>query len=97
MQQQVTAFAGADPNDYWIVKKTHGFGEFDGKGCPVKNHDIVRLEHRSTRKNLHSHTGSPSPITGQQEVTAYGIDGIGDTNDNWALIWGHIFSLDNSG
>ena len=84
-QQQVTAFEGADPNDYWIVKKAHGFGEFDGKGYPVKNHDIIRMEHKNTRKNLHSHTGVPSPITGQQEVTAFGADGIGDTNDNWRI------------
>ena len=84
-QQQVTAFAGADPNDYWIVKKAHGCGEFEGKGSPVTNRDIIRLEHRSTRKNLHSHKSVPSPLTGQQEVTAYGIDGIGDENDNWRI------------
>jgi dolichyl-phosphate-mannose--protein O-mannosyl transferase len=81
----VTAFTGADQNDYWIVKKAHGFGEFDGKGRPVANHDIIRLEHRRTRKNLHSHVGHPSPITAQQEVTAYGTDGVGDTNDDWRI------------
>jgi dolichyl-phosphate-mannose--protein O-mannosyl transferase len=85
MQQQITAFAGADPNDYWIVKKAHGHGEFDRKGEYVKDQDIIRLEHRSTRKNLHSHINAPSPITGQQEVTAFGVDGIGDTNDNWRI------------
>ncbi len=84
-QQQVTAFAGADRNDYWIVKGAHGFGAFDGRGGPVRSHDIIRLEHQSTRKNLHSHIGRPSPITGQQEVTAYGMDGLGDTNDDWRI------------
>ncbi|HZW93283.1 MAG TPA: MIR domain-containing protein [Candidatus Eremiobacteraceae bacterium] len=84
-QQQVTAFAGADTNDYWIVKKPHGLGKFVGKGYPVPNHDIIRLEHRNTTRNLHSHTGKPSPITAQQEVTAYGTDGVGDTNDNWRI------------
>jgi dolichyl-phosphate-mannose--protein O-mannosyl transferase len=84
-QQQVTAFAGADCNDYWTVNRPHGFGALEGRRRPVADHDIIRLDHQSTRKNLHSHVGHPSPITGQQEVTAYGTDGVGDPNDDWRI------------
>lgn len=84
-QQQVTAYRGADSNDYWVVKAQHGFGDTSRRGRVVSNGDIIRLEHRNTRKNLHSHRGTPSPVTGQQEVTAFGTDGVGDTNDNWRV------------
>jgi len=84
-QQQVTAFGGADTNDYWIVKGPHGNQELYKDGKAVRHGDIIRLEHRNTRRNLHSHGGVPSPVTGQQEITAFGTDGIGDTNDNWRI------------
>jgi len=86
-QQQVTGFGGMDENDYWIVKGVHGRDEFFNKGVPVKNGDIIRLEHLNTRKNLHSHPGYPSPITQQQEVTAFSPDnnGIGNLDDNWQV------------
>lgn len=84
-QQQVTAFGGADLNDSWVVKAQNGFGDTTRRGRVVSHGDIIRLEHRNTRKNLHSHRGAPSPVTGQQEVTAFGTDGVGDTNDNWRV------------
>ena len=53
---------------------------------PIKCGDIIRLEHVVTKKNLHSHLVS-SPLTGKQEVSAYGDNkGEGDTGDNWMLI-----------
>lgn len=87
MQQQVTAFWGSDDNDYWIVKGRHNSPEEYKKGEEIRNGDIVRLEHRETRKNLHSH-GNPAPVTkDQQEVTAYSPDndGNGDSNDDWEV------------
>lgn len=44
----------------------------------------IRLEHLTTQKNLHSHYVS-SPLSGNQEVSAYGNKGEGDTGDNWIL------------
>lgn len=44
----------------------------------------IRLEHMLTKKNLHSHNHR-SPISNEQEVSGYGIDGFGDTADNWIL------------
>ena len=53
---------------------------------PIKCGDIVRLEHLSTKKNLHSHHES-SPLSGKQEVSAYGDKrGDGDTGDHWKVI-----------
>lgn len=38
-----------------------------------------------TKKNLHSHLVS-SPLSGKQEVSAYGEKGEGDSGDNWMVI-----------
>jgi dolichyl-phosphate-mannose--protein O-mannosyl transferase len=84
-QQQVTAFGGYDDNDLWRVKGPHGQPESSRQGQAVQHGEIVRLEHISTRRNLHSHGGIPSPVTGQQEVTGFGSNGIGDSNDNWRV------------
>lgn len=81
-QQQVTAFGGADDNDYWVIKPEHGNNNRSGS---VRHGDVIRLEHYLTRRNLHSHAGIPSPMTGQQEVTCFGENGIGDSNDNWRI------------
>ena len=84
-QQQVTAFFGSNDDDYWIVKGPHNFPELYRSGEPIKHGDIIRLEHMTTRMNLHSHGSARSPVTNQQEVTAFGQDGIGDANDNWKV------------
>lgn len=83
-QQQVTCFAGTDDNDLWAVKGPAGQPEDYRLGQPVQHGDNIRLEHVLTRRNLHSH-GLPSPVTGQQEVSAFGEQGIGDDNDTWRL------------
>jgi len=83
-QQQVTGFGGEDDNDWWIVKGAHD--EKRWAGTPVHDGELVRLEHRYTRRNLHSHE-IESPVTGQQEVSCYGDDGEGDENDNWRVLF----------
>lgn len=83
-QQQVTAYSGQDSNDYWLVKVQHGLPSDRKSGQPVRHGDVLRIEHVATKKNLHSHI-APSPLTGQQEVTAFGNDGEGDANDNWRI------------
>lgn len=81
-QQQITAFGGADDNDYWIIKPEHGNSNRSGS---IQHGAIIRLEHYSTHRNLHSHAGIPSPVSGQQEVTGFGDNGNGDANDNWRI------------
>lgn len=84
-QQQVTVFDGADNNDLWIVKGPHGQPDMYKEGLAVRHGDIIRLEHLTTNRNLHSHKNIRSPLTGQQEVTAFGEKGHGDFNDNWRV------------
>ncbi|MBL9186758.1 MAG: hypothetical protein JNK23_04720 [Opitutaceae bacterium] len=69
----------------WLVKGPHGESDLGAPGRVAKRGAIVRLEHVSTRKNLHSHD-HPSPILGdQQEVSAFGAFGNGDESDNWVV------------
>ncbi len=87
-QQQVTCFAGADENDLFRVKTSHapsGAPPDHADGDVVSDGDVIRLEHVATGRNLHSHAGIQSPVTGQQEVTCFGENGEGDENDNWRL------------
>jgi hypothetical protein len=84
-QQQVTAWNGADANDQWLVKGPYGEPSTYRRGQSVRHGDVIRLEHRQTRRNLHSHSGHPSPVTRQQEVSCFGTAGQGDINDNWRI------------
>jgi hypothetical protein len=75
----------------WIVKGPHKDGDRWNcvKGAPVKNGDIIRLEWDGIGANLHSHPLF-AQLTGgegfeQTEVTLYGSNGNGDTNDNWKV------------
>ncbi|XP_046606702.1 stromal cell-derived factor 2 [Neodiprion virginianus] len=84
-QQSVTATEiQEDGNSHWLVKAETGKQCIRGK--PIKCGDIVRLEHLSTKKNLHSHHFS-SPLSGNQEISAYGDEkGEGDTGDDWLVV-----------
>jgi hypothetical protein len=83
-QQQVTTFGGSDDNDLWRLAGPHGTPP-DDAGHALADGDVVRLRHVRTGRNLHSHAGFPSPVSGQQEVTAFGTDGVGDGNDDWRV------------
>jgi hypothetical protein len=84
-QQMVVGSAHKNTETVWLVKGNHNAGDSYPAGEAVKHGDFIRLEHISTRKNLHSHGDRLSPLTRQQEVTAYGFSGIGDENDDWML------------
>ncbi len=84
-QQQVTAYSGHDSNDYWLIKGQHGLPTDKKSGQPIRHRDVIRLEHVATKRNLHSHSDALSPLTSQQEVTAFGDKGEGDANDNWQV------------
>jgi len=82
-QQSVTGSKSPDDhNSYWTVRGPHK--EHCERGVPVKCGDKIRLQHLSTKRNLHSHLFQ-SPLTHNQEVSAFGEEGDGDTGDNWIV------------
>lgn len=85
-QQSVTGTdKQEDVNSYWQVKaKTDEVCE---RGKPIDCGSVIRLQHIQTGKNLHSHHFS-SPLSGNQEVSAFGSSGQGDTGDNWIVLCG---------
>ncbi|XP_065844060.1 stromal cell-derived factor 2-like protein 1 [Oscarella lobularis] len=82
-QQSVTGVSQSDDaNSYWVVKGTED--KPCRRGNPIKCGATIRLNHLSTRLNLHSHLFQ-SPLSNHQEVSAFGENGVGDTGDYWTL------------
>jgi len=84
-QQSVTGFPSSDDSQsYWVV---HGTKEDPCiPGGTFKKGSALRLQHTVTRKWLHSHQFH-SPMTQNQEVSAYGSDSESDGGDVWVLDW----------
>lgn len=93
-QQSVTGTdVKEDVGSHWIVKaETDQYCE---RGEPIKCGDVIRLEHLTTKKNLHSHEFS-SPLSGAQEVSCYGNDGVGDSGDHWEVLCSGNWKRDES-
>ncbi|XP_006032925.1 stromal cell-derived factor 2 [Alligator sinensis] len=83
-QQSVTGVSAVDDsNSYWRIRgKT---STVCGRGTPVKCGQSIRLTHINTGRNLHSHHFT-SPLSGNQEVSAFGEDGEGDYLDDWTVV-----------
>lgn len=83
-QQSVTGVSAVDDsNSYWRVRgKTSMVCE---RGTPVQCGQSIRLTHINTGRNLHSHHFT-SPLSGNQEVSAFGEDGEGDYLDDWTVL-----------
>ena len=84
-QQSVTSTLDSDKKEsLWLVNNPDGMAECE-TGEVINCNSILRLQHLSTGKNLHSHSFR-SPLTGQQEVSGFGAEGTGDISDNWQLL-----------
>ncbi|XP_032338328.1 protein O-mannosyl-transferase 2 isoform X2 [Camelus ferus] len=87
-QQQVTTYLHKDYNNLWIIKKHSTNSDPLDPSLPVefvRHGDIIRLEHKETSRNLHSHYHE-APLTRKHyQVTGYGINGTGDSNDFWRI------------
>ncbi|XP_037126633.1 stromal cell-derived factor 2 [Syngnathus acus] len=82
-QQSVTGVTNVeDGNSYWSVRGTRDATCF--RGNPVKCGQNIRLTHVNTGRNLHSHYFS-SPLSSNQEVSAFGEEGEGDHLDEWTV------------
>jgi len=83
-QQSVTGSEKKeDPNSNWAVRGTPKTP--CTRGEPITCGSKVRLQHLETTRNLHSHLFS-SPLSGHQEISAFGEDGEGDTGDVWEVV-----------
>lgn len=72
-----------DVNSLWQVK---GSPKLSCKrGEPINCGSKVQLEHLQSGRNLHSHLFS-SPLSGHQEISAFGEGGVGDTGDVWEVV-----------
>ncbi|XP_029973507.1 protein O-mannosyl-transferase 2 [Salarias fasciatus] len=83
-QQQVTAYLHKDYNNLWLVHRQDNNSQSETPDL-VRHGDIIRLEHKETTRNLHSHLHE-APLTRKHfQVTGYGINGTGDANDLWQV------------
>ncbi|PVU94435.1 hypothetical protein BB561_002535 [Smittium simulii] len=101
-QQQVTLYSYRDSNNLWVIERSlENKVIYDNSTnkedlAHIKDGDIIRLRHVSTRKHLHSHDVR-APVTNKDyvnEVSGYGDDSFeGDSNDHWTV---RIMSGDKS-
>ena len=65
-QQQVTTYAHKDENNFFVIKKWNeeppNNTDPDAIVDLIKNGDLVRLEHVTSRRNIHSHR-EPAPVS----------------------------------
>jgi len=94
-QQSVTGTDSTDDvNSHWVVLGP--ITDICKRGEPVECGSTIRLQHSTTKKFLHSHLFS-SPLSGSQEVSAFGDNGVGDTGDHWRVICdGDFWERDDS-
>ncbi|XP_077317763.1 stromal cell-derived factor 2-like protein 1 [Lithobates pipiens] len=82
-QQSVTGVESSDDaNSYWRIRGK--VNDDCPRGEPIKCGQTIRLTHVNTGKNLHSHHFS-SPLSNNQEVSAFGENGEGDDLDTWTV------------
>lgn len=82
-QQSVTGMSDSlDANSYWQVSGS--MRKDCVRGTPIKCGQTIRLTHVTTKRNLHSHRFQ-APMSAEQEVSAFGDDGAGDSLDEWVV------------
>lgn len=87
-QQQITAYGHSDGNNNWVFK----YSRRDGKGLEqvstvesVKDGDVLRIAHKFTDVNLHSHDIAAHVSKQHREVAGYGSEDVGDSKDDWII------------
>jgi dolichyl-phosphate-mannose-protein mannosyltransferase len=92
-QQQITLYPFRDLNNWWTIKHPLTSEGKVNETVPegiihIKNGDLIRLQHNSTGKRLHSHNERPGTTDKDyiNEVTGYGFENFdGDSNDHWQV------------
>lgn len=86
-QQSVTGTdKQEDINSYWQIRSSEA-AKPCVRGTPIACGSKLRLTHLDSQKNLHSHHFK-SPLSRNQEVSAFGEDGEGDSGDVWTVLCG---------
>lgn len=68
----MTTYTHKDDNNLFLVKKYESELDNDENMELVRNGDLIRLEHVTTRRNIHSHK-EMAPISKKHyQVTGYG-------------------------
>jgi dolichyl-phosphate-mannose-protein mannosyltransferase len=86
-QQQVTCYHYKDDNNKFAILPHWNEPPYNPNDAIrfLQHDDVIRLQHVSTSRNLHSHTVH-APITKlNYEVSCYGNDTIGDKHDHWRI------------
>ncbi|KAJ8386060.1 hypothetical protein AAFF_G00177490 [Aldrovandia affinis] len=82
-QQSVTGVEGADDaNSYWRIRGKPNTA--CQRGARIQCGQAIRITHMNTGRNLHTHH-FVSPLSGNQEVSAFGENGEGDDLDVWTV------------
>ncbi|XP_069581122.1 stromal cell-derived factor 2-like protein 1 [Brachyistius frenatus] len=82
-QQSVTGVESADDaNSYWQIRGRSNLP--CQRGVAIMCGQTIRITHMKTGRNLHTHHFS-SPLSNNQEVSAFGEQGEGDDLDVWAV------------
>ncbi|KAI7907111.1 Dolichyl-phosphate-mannose-protein mannosyltransferase-domain-containing protein [Cokeromyces recurvatus] len=91
-QQQVTCYHHKDDNNNWIIRPPRNYdsNEYESPENEefirfVKDGDIIRLQHELTGRNLHSHPVNAPVTSSEWEVSCYGNETVGDSQDNWKV------------
>jgi len=83
-QQLVTASPDkGGVSSLWLIREGHGMDPC-ASGDKIPFGSKIRLTHVETGGNLHSHLVR-SPLSNQQEITAFGQEGEGDHGDDWIV------------
>ncbi|CDR44682.1 CYFA0S15e01420g1_1 [Cyberlindnera fabianii] len=98
-QQQVTTYSHKDANNEWFFQRersrtpfneTRDLLEYVIDGMPI------RLMHRMTGRNLHSHAVGAPVSRSENEVSCYGDLERGDPKDDWIIEVVHQYGNEDS-
>jgi len=82
-QGQVTLYHHRDENNDWLVLPA--WNRSASIGMELYDGAVVRLLHKLTKRNLHSHVVAAPISTYENEVSTYGDETIGDDKDHWKV------------
>ncbi|CCF59151.1 hypothetical protein KAFR_0G01180 [Kazachstania africana CBS 2517] len=87
-QRQITGYGFSDTNNNWIIKFARTkmvYFDPERDFISVRDGDEIRLLHKNTNSNLHSHEVPSHVSRGNWEVSGYGSDDVGDQKDDWVV------------